>query len=127
MICYLLEHLVTYACTANAETIEQINNKIKTKSLKRCIINGFTDKTFFPCPLIRDFGAKKIFPLAIDTLMNKFYVLSSIIFIAGDVDMEVLARVVETITDPSKMLGPQVCFVLFCLLIDGLIDGRLFC
>lgn len=41
-----------------------------------------------------------------------------VLFVTGDVDMEILARVVETISDPAKMLGPQVCFVFFVFFVD---------
>ena len=33
-------------------------------------------------------------------------------YFTGDVPMEILARVIETITDPSKMVGPQVDFMI---------------
>ena len=42
---------------------------------------------------------------------NVFYLL-----FAGDVPLEVLTQIVGTISDPSAMLGPEVCykFQVFC-------------
>ena len=66
-----------------------------------------------PIPTIQLFSLRLIITLKVITTASKVtdYNVFFLLF-EGDVPLEVLTQIVGTISDPSAMLGPEVCYKL---------------